>query len=208
MPPRTATRAATRSATSPRSVPLHAADAARARARSRRRHRRAAPPATRRAAAIGRMAEASAGQGLGHRPLGDDGHRARSRRSRRFPTGFPPDIIAEFERRIGRGVARQHGGVGHGDHRRARRRAHAHRRARSSTPRPTACFRSPRTKTSSRSPELYRVVRDRVRAGRRRARRRPRHRAAVRRRARALHAHRQPPRLRAAADRRDAARSR
>ena len=50
-------------------------------------------------------------------------------------------------------------------------------------------------------PELYRVVRDRVRAGRRRAGRRPRHRAAVRRRARRVHAHREPPRLRAAAAR-------
>ena len=50
-------------------------------------------------------------------------------------------------------------------------------------------------------------VRDRLRAGRRGPGRRPRHRAAVRRRARALQADREPPRLRAAAVRRDAARS-
>ena len=43
-------------------------------------------------------------KGFGHRTLGDDGHRARSSRSRRFPTAFPPEIIAEFARQTGRGV--------------------------------------------------------------------------------------------------------
>ena len=50
-------------------------------------------------------------------------------------------------------------------------------------------------------------LRDRLRAGRRGARRRPRDRAAVRRRAGRVQAHREPPRLRAAAVGRDAARS-
>ena len=45
-----------------------------------------------------------AGQGLGHRALGDDGDRARAAVSRRFPTDFRPTLIAEFERRIGRGT--------------------------------------------------------------------------------------------------------
>ena len=67
-----------------------------------------------------------------------------------FPHGFPPDIIGEFARLIGRGVLGNNAASGTDDHRRARRRAHADRRARSSTRRPTACFRLPRTKRSSR----------------------------------------------------------
>ena len=46
-----------------------------------------------------------------------------------FPNGFPEDLIREFERRIERTHDRQRGRVGHGDHRAARRRAHAHRLA-------------------------------------------------------------------------------
>ena len=61
-------------------------------------------PATRPIGAYGRMAEASAGQGLGDRPLGDDGHRPRPAVSDVSRTAFPPDVIAEFERRIGRGT--------------------------------------------------------------------------------------------------------
>ena len=140
-------------------VALRAADAAGARARAHR-DARAGDSARRprRAAAFGRMAEALGGQGFGDRPLGDDGHRARSRRSRRFPHGFPRDLIDGLRvahrprRRIGNEV-----GVRHADHRRARRRAHAHRARRSSTRRPTACSRSPRTRTSCRFRELYRI---------------------------------------------------
>ena len=46
-----------------------------------------------------------------------------------FPHGFPPELIAEFERRIGRTTLGNIVGVGHRDHRRARPRAHAHRLA-------------------------------------------------------------------------------
>ena len=86
-------------------------------------------------------------EGLGHRPLGDDGHRARS---------AVPDVSARLSRRRHRRVrardrprrARQQGRVRHGDHRRARARSTCAPARRSSTPPPTACFRSPRTKTS------------------------------------------------------------
>ena len=44
------------------------------------------------------------GQGFGDRPLGDDGHRARPRRFRCFRTASRPSIIDEFSRQTGRGV--------------------------------------------------------------------------------------------------------
>ena len=102
-----------------------------------------------------------------------------------FPHGFPAELIAEFERRIGRGDARQHGRVRHGDHRRARRRAHARPAGRSSTRRPTASSRSPRTKTSCRFRELYRICEIAYELVAHRPGRRPGDRAAVRRRRRA-----------------------
>ena len=97
------------------------------------------------------MAEASAGQGFGHRPLGDDGHRARpavsdvSRRvsaADRSPSSSGASAAARSATwwppapRSSTGSAPSTCGPA----------------SRSSTPRPTACFRLPRTKTSSRLP--------------------------------------------------------
>ena len=109
------------------------------------------------AGAIGRMAEVIGRQGFGDRALGDDGHRARTEPFPVFPDGFSTDIIAEFSRRTGRAVLGNKAASGTDDHRRARGRAHANRRARSSTRPPTACFRSPRTRTVVPVPELYRA---------------------------------------------------
>ena len=180
--PRTATRAATRSATS--------------RARCRCACRRCArwawrawrdiggdAPAPR--GAFGRMAEASPGKDsvTGHwemmgivldRAVSDVSARV-SRRADR-----------EFERRIGRAHDRQ---------RRRRRARRSSTRSgpstcaparRSSTRRPTACFRSPRTRTSIPIDELYRICEVAFELVGARPGRRPRDRAAVRRRARAL----------------------
>ena len=82
-----------------------------ARPRSARRHRLEQPRRASPARAFGRHGGGVGRQGLGHRPLGDDGHRARSRRSRRFPNGFPAEIIAEFSRRDRPRRARQQGRV-------------------------------------------------------------------------------------------------
>ena len=85
--PRTATRAATRSETS--RVPCAArADAPRARPGRCRGYRRRWRPG---AAARGYRTHGRsvAGQGLGDRALGNDGHRARSRRFRCFRMAFP-----------------------------------------------------------------------------------------------------------------------
>ena len=101
-----------------------------------------------------------------------------------FPDGFPPDIIAEFSRQTGRGVLGNKAASGTDDHRRARRRAHAHRRAdrlHVGRQRVSDC----RARRDRAGAGAVSRVRDRLQAGRRRARRRPRHRAAVRRRARA-----------------------
>ena len=45
-----------------------------------------------------------------------------------FPDGFPAEMIAEFSRLTGRGVIGNYAASGTEDHRRARTRAHAHRR--------------------------------------------------------------------------------
>ncbi len=58
-------------------------------------------------------------QGLGHRPLGADGHRPRACRFRRFRTGFPPELIARVR----------------GAHRASGRSATSSRRARPSSTR-------------------------------------------------------------------------
>ena len=125
-----------------------------------------------------------------------------------FPHGFPADVIAEFERCTGRGDARQQGGVGH------------RRSSTSSAPSTCAPARSI-VYTSADSvfqiaahedvvpvPELYRVceiayelVGEGLGVGRVIAR--PFVGAPGQ-----LQAHGEPPRLRAAAARRDAARSR
>ena len=67
-----------------------------------------------------------------------------------FPAGFPDDGHARVRAPHRAPHARQRRGLGDADHRGARARAHAGRARRSSTRRPTACSRSPRTKTSSR----------------------------------------------------------
>ena len=99
-----------------------------------------------------------------------------------FPDGFAPDFSSEFSRLTGRRGHRQQGRVRHRDHRRARPRAHAHRRA--------DCLHLGRQRVSDRRARRHRAgsgavsrLRDRLPAGRRGARRRPGHRAAVRRRA-------------------------
>ena len=40
-----------------------------------------------------------------------------------FPDGFPSDLIAEFEKRIGRGTLGNYAASGTADHRRLRRRS-------------------------------------------------------------------------------------
>ncbi len=64
-----------------------------------------------------------------------------------YPDGFPgggPRSVQSADRPGGAG---QQDGVGHGDHRRTGRGAPGQRASRSSTRRPTACSRSPRTST-------------------------------------------------------------
>ena len=46
---------------------------------------------------------------------------------RTYPQGFPVGLLEEFARRTGRGMDREQGRIGHRDHRRAGRRAPAHR---------------------------------------------------------------------------------
>ena len=101
-----------------------------------------------------------------------------------FPDGFPPDVIAEFARLIGRGVARQLAASGTAiidelgpEHMRtgALDRLHVGRQRLSDR-------RARRDRADRRAVSR---VRDRLQAGGGRPGRRPRHRAAVRRRARA-----------------------
>ena len=148
-----------------------------------------------------------AGQGFGHRPLGDDGPRARPRRFPTFPHGFPAGRDRRVRAPHRPGDARQQGRVGHGDHRRARRRSTCAPARRSSTRRPTACSRSPRTKRSFRSTSSIASARSPSSSSARgmgvgRVIARPFVGAPGH-----VHAHREPPRLRAAAVRADAARS-
>ena len=105
-----------------------------------------------------------AGQGLGHRPLGADGARARSALSV-FPHGFPRELIAEFERAHRPRHARQQGRLRHRDHRRARPE---HMR----TGKPIvytsadSVFQIAAHEDVVPVPELYRYLRDRLRARR------------------------------------------
>ena len=149
-----------------------------------RRRRSAASPTPAPLGAFGRMAEASPGKDsvTGHWEM------AGLVLDRPFPT-FPERLSRRAHRASSSGAsaARTLGnkvGVGHRDHRRARRRAHAHRRADRLH---VGRQRVPDRRARGRRPDRRAVshVRDRLRARRRRARRRPRHRAAVRRRARA-----------------------
>ena len=200
----TAIRAATRSATSRDGFRCSCRRCARwgSRASPRSAARRRRPPEGGRrpdGRSVGR-------QGFGHGPLGDDGHRARSPVS-----GVPERLFRGRHRGVraanGPRRARQQGRVGHRDHRRARPRAHADRRAhRLHVGRQRVSDRRARRRRAG-SRALSRV-RDRLRAGGRglgvgRVIARPFVGTPG-----TFHAHRQPPRLRAAARRRDAARSR
>ena len=126
---------------------------------------------------------ALAGQGLGHRPLGAD---------RAGPRPPVPDLSARVSGRARRRLRRPHRParprqrrrLGHGHHRRARARRISGPASRSSTPRPTASSRSPRTKRWCPVRQLYAWCRDRLRARGRGRRPRPGHRPALRRRAR------------------------
>ena len=136
-------------------------------------------------------------QGHDHRPLGDDGGRARA---------ALPDVSRRLPAR-GHGAVRggdrpagavQPAGLRHGHHRRARRRARGHRPAH----RVHLCgFGLPDRLSRGRrpGPAALCVVRDGARDPARPACRRPRHRAAVRRRVGPLRAHAAAPRLLAGA---------
>ena len=91
------------------------------------------------------------GQGHDHRPLGDGRAAGRQRRSPPSPRASPPEMMARFEKQIGRGTLGNKTGVGHRDHRRARAASTWRPASRSSTRRPTRCSRSRRTRRSSRS---------------------------------------------------------
>ena len=186
-------------------VPLRDPDAPGARHLPRRAAGRSDPRRRAAGGAYGRMAEVSPGKDsvTGHWELMG---LVLDRAFPTFPAGFPADAIREFERRIGRPHARQQGGLGHADHRGPRRRSTCGPAGPSSTPRPTACSRSPRTRTSSPCPSCTgcaTIAYEHVRRGHGA---RAGHRAAVRRRARAVPPHGQPPRLRHAARGRHAAR--
>ena len=121
-----------------------------------------------------------------------------------FPNGFPPrDHDAAARRRPGAACSAT-SRVGHGDHRRARRAAHGDRR---SDPLHVGRF-GPADRRARGGRAAPRAVPD-LRGGARDRRpppHRARDRASVRRRARRLPAHLQPPRLLAGAARADAAR--
>ena len=127
------------------------------------RRRRSAP-----LAAFGRMARGVAGQGLGDRPLGADGPRARS---------AVPDVPARLSARGDRGVRARASAADDGQHGRRRAPRSSTSSApstcatgrRSSTRRPTACSRSRRTRTSIPIAGAVPDLRDRLRARRARA---------------------------------------
>ena len=176
-------RAATRSATSPARVPLQLPTLRVARPWPRRRDRRQSAAAAIAARRVRPHGGSVGREGLGHRPLGDDGHRARSRRSRRFPTGFAPEIIAEFARRTGRGVLGNKAASGTEiiDELGAE---HMRTGALIVYTSADSVFQIAAHEDVVPDRRAVSRLRDRLRAGRRRARRRPRDRAAVRRRAR------------------------
>ncbi len=120
-----------------------------------------------------------AGEGLGDRPLGDDGHRARSPVS---------DVSKRVSARPDRGIrapdrprdARQRRGLRHRDHRSPRPRARAHRQAdrlHVGRQRVSDCRARRRDPDRGAVPNL----RDRLRSRRPRTGRRPRHRPPLRR---------------------------
>ena len=187
MPTPTAMPAATRSGTSRAARPLHLPTLAGLGLRARGDAARRAD-ARRAAGGVGPHGRAIARQGLGDRALGADGSGSRAAVS-----DVPRRVSGRTHRRV---RARASAGrCSATSSRRAPRSSTSSARApcapatRSSTPRPTACSRSPRTRTSCRSPRLYDWCQTAYDAGGGGRRTRPRHRAAVRRRARGLPAH-------------------
>ena len=79
-----------------------------------------------------------------------------------YPHGFPPEIMQEFERRIGRQFAGQQGRLGHRDHSRNWAPSTCARARPSCTPPPTACSRWRRTKRLSRCGSCIRSARRRA----------------------------------------------
>ena len=111
-----------------------------------------------------------------------------------YPHGFPHDVIDPFMHETGPRRDRQQAGVGDGDHPGARRRAPGHGQVdRLHLGRLRLPDRRARGDRAAR--RAVRRVPDGARDPHRQARGRPRHRAAVRRRAGQLHAHAEPPRL-------------
>ena len=112
-----------------------------------------------------------------------------------YPHGFPKELIAEFEQKIGRRTL----GNNRPPARRSSRSSERNMGARdgpSCTPRATAYFKSRRTRMLLPVAEIYRMCEiARVAAGRPQPRR-PRDRSSVQRRGRELPAYRAPPRLR------------
>ena len=204
--PRTATRAATRSATSRGTCRCSCRRCARSASVASSTLGGAVAPID---APRGRRrphGRSVAGQGLGHRPLGDDGHRARpavpdvSRRllrrtSSRSSRGGPAAACSATRPRRARQIIDELGAE------------HMRTGAPIVYTSADSVFQIAAHEDDRAGAGAVSRLRDRLRAGRRRARRRPRHRAAVRRRAGRVQAHREPPRLRAAAAGRDAARS-
>ncbi len=189
-----------------RTIPLRAARRCAALGLARVAHRRRASRAGCAARRLRPDGGGVARQGLGHRALGADGPRPRPAVpgvSRRLSRGAD----REFERRIGRRTLGNKAASGTAIIDELGTGAHDDRQARSSTRRPTACSRSPRTRKSCRCPSCIAFCEIAYELVGARPGRRARHRAAVRRRAGRVHAHREPPRLRADAVRADAARS-
>ena len=150
-----------------------------------------------RPAAVGRMAEASAGKDsvTGHWEMMGI---VLDRAFPTFPDGFPSDVIAGCSAADRPRRPWQQSGVGNDDHRRARRRAHADRLAhRLHVSRQRVPDRRPRRDRAC--IRALSCVRDRLQYRRRRARRRPRDRAPLRRSSRVVHAHDESARLCAAA---------
>ncbi len=204
MPRCTATRAATRSATSPTSAPLNIPTLA-ALGLSRGLAPRCPVPRRRRERRTGGWPNARAGKDsvTGHWELmGVVLDRAVPDVSARVSSGADRRLRAAHRPRLDRQRRR----LGHGDHRRSSGRRTWRPALRSSTPRPTACSRSPRTRMSCRCRQLYEWCEAAYELAVEGDGPRPRDRAAVRRTPGSFTPHRQPPRLRDAADRRDAAR--
>ncbi len=77
------------------------------------------------------------------------------------PNGFPPEIMDEFHRRIGRGSLGNYAASGT-EIIKELGEEHMRQESRSSIRRPIACFKSPRTKRSFRFPSCTACAKSRV----------------------------------------------